>query len=393
MYFNENALEANKNKAVIFSLIYVKNFDLCRKPNSLILALLEETGFDLEKIFFFSSLGRWCSEFLISESYGSLFTEKIQGLSDRFSLPEQYAISVDQGYNPLLPQSYDYLSIRYELPSLARKVLELNSRHVASIHYSNVIDSTSDLQLKTFFSKLLASLKLENLALGQNSTYQLCPSKKNENKQNENPDSKKRKEKNVDSIKLNLMKSNWNTLTEEHIAAMVPEMQQYRLIVYTDGAYVHYSSARYKPISTSTTQNYTAGIGVFFSNEKHGPIYEKLDGVYSSARAELIAVQYALKRIISNMTEFSEYHELWFCLDSRYVIDGINSNFKKWMVLDNKNSRGKKIANFDLFQKINDLCSILTVNNFSLFFHYLPSHSGIKGNEISNLLAKAATLI
>ncbi|PVU88864.1 hypothetical protein BB561_005665 [Smittium simulii] len=410
MYFSNDLAPFS---SVSLVLVYIRNFDTCRKPNSLVTQLLKENGFDLAQIYFFSSLGRWCTQLIISQSYFDEFSLLVAQLSKKNQLPQTYRLYVDLSYNPLLPLSYDYNKIKTELGSEIRLLLETNSKKAIEIHYQTAYKLAKNSVIKEFFLKTIQELGLkqstcQNITIPASDliTYdkEFCHNISALHKhQVKIPATGIKKESN---IPINQMKANWNTLSIQHIDAILPTLLQHRLIVYTDGAskllQLNANNLNDKAaqsdsagINEAETQSSSAGIGIYFASNvnKFPSVCTKLNGSITSAQAELQAVSTALKTIISTLDQFSSYSEIWICSDSRYVVDGVNLHFKTWKKLLGKNSKGKTISNYSTFSLISDYCSILTVNGFSLFFHYMPSHSGIDGNEIANLLAHAALML
>ncbi|OMJ29141.1 hypothetical protein AYI69_g1364 [Smittium culicis] len=226
---------------------------------------------------------------------------------------------------------------------------------------------------------------------------------------------------NSDGFKANThhsyFKNNWSSITVEQINEIVPTPSNTRLIAYTDGAFVSQSPNKDFGIT---------GIGIYFDPPLIPCIYQKVSFKKSSAYAELFSITTALQTLLKFFTKtkasstphpeitpntanpnysskiksslispylnISQISEIWIVSDSRYAIDGINLNFPNWLSNSGKNKKGSRISNFAEFCKISSLSLSLQALNFSLYFQYLPSHSGILGNEAADLLARAATL-
>jgi len=68
--------------------------------------------------------------------------------------------------------------------------------------------------------------------------------------------------------------------------------------------------------------------------------------------------------------------------DSRYVVDGVNSWIKSWRKNGWKNTKGKPIANFDLWSRINVL-----IQDRKVTAHWVKGHNGHPLNERADELA------
>ena len=97
-------------------------------------------------------------------------------------------------------------------------------------------------------------------------------------------------------------------------------------------------------------------------------------------RMELMAVIYGLKKIKKpNSTVI-------ITSDSKYIINAIEKGWlKQWKLNDwyrNKNKKGKKILNIDLWKSLYEL-----LNKHKIRFNWVKGHSGHRENEICDKLA------
>ncbi|OMJ24244.1 hypothetical protein AYI70_g1718 [Smittium culicis] len=458
-------------------LVYVRNLDSLRaNGQKSLFEHLQDEGISSHFIYYYCSLGRFCTEFAIEESYSSKFASLILQISKKYNLSEIYALRVDFQFNQLYPNCYDFEQVKPKLPSKAKKILYKHSQSMLVYRMLLASHQAHNLTLKVFFIKNFIDflpnidftrlpsihkfLKTEVITddLILNFPYQesiselikydstlpklhctynpLYLSHSNTVPNNSLPPSNipspvkffknslsPTKPKNIisDGFKANAhysyFKNNWSSITVEQINEIVPTPSNTRLIAYTDGAFV----------SQSPNKDYgITGIGIYFDPPLIPCIYQKVSFKKSSAYAELFSITTALQTLLkfftkaktssSSQTEItpntnnptyspknfssgfpshlniSQISEIWIISDSRYAIDGINLNFPNWLSNSGKNKKGSRISNFAEFCKISSLSLSLQALNFSLYFHYLPSHSGILGNEAADLLARAATL-
>jgi ribonuclease HI len=94
-------------------------------------------------------------------------------------------------------------------------------------------------------------------------------------------------------------------------------------------------------------------------------------------RMELMAVISALKKI-KNVYDIELY------LDSKYVVDGINSWLEKWKKNGWKTSNKKDVINVDLWQKLDQLLQ----KHHSVKAYWIKGHSGHPENEYCDKVAK-----
>ncbi|MDB5038941.1 MAG: rnhA [Bacteriovoracaceae bacterium] len=94
-------------------------------------------------------------------------------------------------------------------------------------------------------------------------------------------------------------------------------------------------------------------------------------------RMELMAVIQALEALEHNKWKAS--HVKFFC-DSQYVLNGIQKWVRGWKRNGWKTGEGEDVKNRDLWEKLSELVSVAQ-KEFQIDWEYVPSHSGIPGNE------------
>ncbi len=153
------------------------------------------------------------------------------------------------------------------------------------------------------------------------------------------------------------------------------------LVVFTDGSCV------------GPPQNRQAGCGVFF-----GPILDVSENIslpvpkeyrQTNQIAELLAIQYALEKIIKK----KQHHNLeaaWtICTDSWYAIQCITTWSRGWAKNAWKTSKGSDVLHSETIQKI---LLLLTLFSNPVQFRHVPAHKGIFGNEQADKLARKAAI-
>ncbi|PWA02362.1 hypothetical protein BB558_001505 [Smittium angustum] len=257
------------------SLVYVRNLDTMRKKHSETMKQLGNEHVSIEKIHYFASLGRWCTEFIIDKDYLDEFSQQISAISNKNDLPEIYKLFVDPNFDPILPLSFDYTTCANVLPKQANKLLRDEAKDILINRWKSIISQTSNPNLEQFLENQLQKLFLvssqsqtnidsKNQILEQNKfvtrTFSVDKNRifdtKIDNIANSNS---KSRSKLVDQTR-----PNWNTLSNEHMKEILPDSTINRLIIYTDGAFI------------KSSNNQRAGIGVYFENVDIEPIYEQI---------------------------------------------------------------------------------------------------------------------
>lgn len=101
----------------------------------------------------------------------------------------------------------------------------------------------------------------------------------------------------------------------------------------------------------------------------------------TSNRAEMLAVINGLRRAAGVNPQVTVYS------DSEYVVNGFNAGWiHNWQTKNWKNSRGRPVANRDLWEQLIDL----TGRFESVIFKHVKGHSGNKFNEFVDTLAGEA---
>ncbi|OMH80558.1 Ribonuclease H [Zancudomyces culisetae] len=381
--------------------------DSYRIPRTKFTGLLELCGIDTSQIHYYSSLGRWITEFVLNSAYVPTFKGKLDLISQQNKLSECYRMETIQEYDPLQPLCVDFKACAKHLPGHVIDALLCDCRANLQIRWSDALQKIHYLPAKEAIREKMRLIGLSVLHktstdvhfgyVGDdciNSAEEKDPVVELEDIDSKQHQLDPKKKKEIYWV----AHKNWNTLTPQRMDQILPVADETHLVVYTDGAYNKLTDV--------------LGIGVYFENDVLPAISKRVSyGRSTSARAEILSIYHALLAIVASLQlpsyndlrEYpavphaavpSRYEEIWICSDSRYVIDGINENFSTWHKHNGKTRNSKKrVFNYDLFVLVNNLKSFLTSLNFSLFFHFVPSHSGVLGNEVANLLARAGTFL
>ena len=113
-------------------------------------------------------------------------------------------------------------------------------------------------------------------------------------------------------------------------------------------------------------KNPTGGYGVYYPENPELNISKKLVGKVTNNIAELSAVYYGIKTLISNVIVKKQ---IIIVSDSQYLINSITKWSKGWEKKGWKKSTGKPVQNLSLIKKIYYL-----VNNLNIKFIYQNSH-------------------
>lgn len=140
---------------------------------------------------------------------------------------------------------------------------------------------------------------------------------------------------------------------------MWKKIPKYTITIYSDGACSKGKGGWAASLQFRDTTTYISG------NEDDT----------TNNRMELLAVVKALE-LLQDACVVKLYS------DSKYVVDGINSNMSKWVERDWHTSIGTEVSNRDLWERIFDLSL-----KHLIFPHWVKGHNGIVGNEIVDSLA------
>ncbi|XP_043474990.1 ribonuclease H1-like [Leptopilina heterotoma] len=138
--------------------------------------------------------------------------------------------------------------------------------------------------------------------------------------------------------------------------------------VYTDGSCTfngHEEKAR-------------AGIGVWFGDNHPLNISAPIVGRSTCNVAEIVAATKAVKAAKEAGIKKLKLHS-----DSNYVVQSVTAWMPKWKTNGWKSATKKPVINKDELMKLDEMLSSIEVS-----WVHVPSHSGIHGNEMANILAK-----
>ena len=110
-------------------------------------------------------------------------------------------------------------------------------------------------------------------------------------------------------------------------------------------------------------------------------VYNQLVKNTTNNAMELCALYYA----ISHYGTPEEWNCPTIYSDSKYAINCATVWNKTWKENDWINSAGKQIENLDIIKLIDE---VLSSDQYNVNIEYCPGHSGIKGNELADALAK-----
>ncbi len=140
-------------------------------------------------------------------------------------------------------------------------------------------------------------------------------------------------------------------------------------VVYTDGS-----------CPDNGKKDARGGCGVYFGKDDKRNAGFALPGkIQSSQRAELRAAIYALENT-EGLVEIRS--------DSQYVISGCTQWMRGWIRNGWINSKGDPVANKDLW-----LCMLKCLKSRRVKFTKVKGHSGDKGNDEADRLAKRGVLM
>ncbi|KAI8323618.1 ribonuclease H-like protein [Martensiomyces pterosporus] len=367
----------------------MRNVDISRMPSEAIREIWGSLGVDQQRVACASSIGAFLAEFIVCQSYAAQFTHLLSSITQPKSpgLPEStLVISVDDQYSPLAPYSH-IIPPTCKIPGQAIDALEKYARQSLRRRWSNLYHSATHPGVREFIRTSLEQYSLDVLPAPSPST----PSKpaKTPASPLRSPGPSSAAVAHTGSDLVHHRPPNHSILSVDHLAELIPKPDVRRLIVYADGAYL--------------PDRGTAGIGAYFENIDVPPIAERLRGHQSNARAEIYAMVLALDRLSAVLQEKEDEEEptpdgggareIWVCSDSRYVVDGVNIYLETWEQTDWLTAKGRPVANRTAFRHLHKCIRDLSGRGYTLFIHHLPSHAGIRGNEIADMLAKAGALL
>ncbi|KAJ1962528.1 hypothetical protein GGI12_002597 [Dipsacomyces acuminosporus] len=363
-----------------WEFVYMRNVDISRMSGDAIREIWHSVGVESQNIACATSIGAFLAEFVVRKRYSSTFARILSSITQPSSpnAPQStLSICVDQEYSPLAPYSHT-IPPKCNIPERAQDALEQYARESLKRRWSNLYHSANRPDVREFLLRSLDKYSLDLLP-----SLPVTPSKLSSSRKmakaaaaNTSPHS--------GSDLVHHRTSNHSILSVDHLAELIPRPSSQRLIVYADGAYLPERGA--------------AGIGVYFENMDVPPVAERLRGHQSNARAEIYAMVTALDRLSAALQQrekakSSSKLEIWVCSDSRYAVDGINIYLESWEQTDWLTAKGKPVANRTAFRHLHSSIQMLSERGHTLFIHHLPSHSGIRGNEVADMLAKAGALL
>ncbi|PBK73628.1 ribonuclease H-like protein [Armillaria solidipes] len=182
-------------------------------------------------------------------------------------------------------------------------------------------------------------------------------------------------------------------------------------LVFTDGA-----------CSNNGRQGATAGIGVVIGGAEECrwsiPIDDNIDpdSPRTSQRAELLAALEGLEKLREEETyidgsegEQPRRHQTakfkthksanpsdpytWVIVtDSEYVILGMTEYIYKWRTSGWRNSQGKRVANLDLFLKLDDAIGLIEQEGIQVGFWHIPRELNSEADELAKAAARCRVL-
>lgn len=94
-------------------------------------------------------------------------------------------------------------------------------------------------------------------------------------------------------------------------------------------------------------------------------------------RMELMAMIRGLERLHAD-TRYAK--RIFFCSDSKYVLQGMESWVKKWKSKKWRTSTGQPVLNQDLWEKLDNL-RMKIPKECRLIYKHIPGHAGHEHNE------------
>lgn len=152
--------------------------------------------------------------------------------------------------------------------------------------------------------------------------------------------------------------------------------------IYTDGASSNNQSRHLA----------SAGVGVYFGDNDKRNISKPVYGEQTNQRAELQAIESALKVVSNELALSKDSKHYSIATDSKYSIDSLTKWGSNWKENGWKTSKGTDVANRDVIEKcmdsIDDINKEYTSRGMEkIQFEHVKGHSGIEGNEKADQLA------
>jgi ribonuclease HI len=94
---------------------------------------------------------------------------------------------------------------------------------------------------------------------------------------------------------------------------------------------------------------------------------------------------FSVTQVLRALSKFKG-REIHFYCDSQYVLNGAEKWVKAWKRNGWKTAEGGEVKNRDLWQELSDLIEGAS-REFLIFWHYVPGHSGVPGNERVDFIA------
>ena len=155
-----------------------------------------------------------------------------------------------------------------------------------------------------------------------------------------------------------------------------------KLNIFTDGAYFKNHSI--------------GGWGYVFYCNQHELLRDSgMKKMTGSLEMELMAALQAIRslaklakqRLPTQPQNYSSTLKITLHTDSRIILEGLFDKFTIWERNHWKVKSGKTVAYKTLWQELHDL-----TQQYSINWKWVKSHSGLKGNELADQLARKAAL-
>ncbi|KAJ2002059.1 hypothetical protein GGI04_003497 [Coemansia thaxteri] len=362
-----------------WSFVYMRNVDITRLPSSMLCGIWQTLGIDHERVAAASSIGAFLAEFVVQTGYVGHFVAVLSSIATPEPLDASLSISLDQDYTPLAPYTH-IIPQECAMPRSAIAALDKYARDSLTKRWSAMYYATDMPSVARF---ILSEMDKRSLELVPRYLVQPSPGTPTKNAAQDAAAARLSSPPRPASDLVHHRPPNHAILSKDHLAELIPQPTRARSIVYVDGAFL--------------PEPGTAGIGAYFENVDVAPVAERLPGHQSNARAEVFAIVRALDLLAAALNGAVESpdrsHEIWVCSDSRYAVDGVNVHMETWEQTNWLTTKGRPIANRNVFRNLHQSIRRLSQQGFIVFVHHLPAHAGIRGNEIADILAKAGALL
>ncbi|KAJ2664360.1 Ribonuclease H1 [Coemansia sp. RSA 1200] len=354
--------------------VYMRNMDVSRIPPSALAGIWSELGVDRSSLGGISSLGAYLTEIIVATEYAPTLIQRLMEIEVPERLDHSLRIAADLEYCPLAPYAHLGAPRSFRFPDHAVDALARYARESVARRWSAMYHASRVFGVRRF---ILAQMKAHSLAL-------IGPPSGGDCAGSDWPATHGGKRRFRPSHLVCRRSNHQGELGEDHLAQLVPLPSPSRIIAYTDGAYLHYRNA--------------AGIGAYFAGVGIPPEAQRLPGFQSVARAEIFAMVMALNQVSRQVDAIQarsavDIAEVWICSDSKHAVDGVNLHRESWEAHAWLTAKGKPVANRTAFQVLYAAIDALTRRGYNVFIHHLPSHMGIVGNEVADMLAKAGALL